>query len=308
MTVMSNKALVEAIERSRKEWYLYTKEGQKKVFDLFKQASNQIVEQISKYTKAGKIPPTRLRVLVVKIETELANLRLNYLRYLTAAQKKSIDFGVGSTISSLNGLVGPNFKINIGSSYISVDGKVKKYDPRVEAYSDSVWAALNINAMKSLVLTSYGTIPLSSRVWDITWAAEKAIRSKLHTSILLGQSSYKTANLIKKYLGVPGKFTGLELKEYKPGAGVYKSAYKNALRLATTEMNRAFNEGVIKYSMEKPWITGWIWHTASGNPCDDCSDKEGVFFPKDDAPYVPLHPWCLCWLEIVTNSNVMANV
>jgi len=86
-------------------------------------------------------------------------------------------------------------------------------------------------------------------------------------------------------------------KAYTPGRGVYRSAYKNAMRLARTEMARAYSEGTIRYGQSKDWIDGWIWR--NGGPAEDIPCQEdGTFFPKSDPPTIPVHPNCMCFLEL----------
>ena len=89
----------------------------------------------------------------------------------------------------------------------------------------------------------------------------------------------------------------------RPGVGVSRSAYKNALRVSRTELARAYNEGTVRYGKEKAWIKGWISRVTSGNPAPYDASVDGQFFPKDDPPPIPYHPNCVCYAELVTDDT-----
>jgi hypothetical protein len=78
------------------------------------------------------------------------------------------------------------------------------------------------------------------------------------------------------------------------------------MRLAQTEMARAYNEGAWRYMQEKKWIDGGIWRTVHFTPCPECEALEGRFFPKDDMPSMPLHPWCYCDWEMHIRGEPIA--
>jgi len=287
-----------AIEEARDDWVNYTITQEHKIYTLLDDAANYITAQIARYTKDGKIPPARLKLLLNNIKMEMDRFRPRYKRLIN--KSKSVDYGIISSMQGAKVAMPSKFKIGIGTSFFGKDGKVRRYDSKIETYSDSIWAQINGQAMDALIRTSYGGIAFSRRVWDITWSAERQIRNQINLAVLTGQSSAKVSRRIRGYMGIPDTFRGLAFKEYHPGAGIYRSAYKNALRLANTEMSRAYVEGTFRYAMMKDWVIGWKWRTGSGNPCDDCLDNEGTFFSKKDGPpNIPLHPFCACYPETI---------
>jgi hypothetical protein len=288
----------EAIERARGDWVSYTIEQERKIYTLFEQASDKLTAQIAKFTVEGKIPPARLGILLGQIKAEMDVLRPRLRSMIRRAQSKSVDYGLKTSIAGANAAMPPTFKAGIGTSFFDKTGKIIRHDAKVETYAASAWARINGKAMDALIRTSYGGIAFSRRVWDITWPVERQVRNQINLAVLTGTSADGITRNIRSYLGLPETFRGLAFKEFHPGAGVYKSAYKNALRLAGTEINRGFNEGIFRYGMEKKWVTGYMWRTGSGNPCEECLDEAGNFFPKDNPPYIPLHPFCYCWAEV----------
>ena len=298
MAKLVTEIIREAIEEARGDWVSYTIEQERKIFTLFVQASDTLTAQIARFTTEGKIPPARLGMLLRQIKTEMDILRPRLRGLIRGAQSKSVDYGLKTSIIGAKVAMPSTFKVGIGTSFFDKSGKVVRHDAKEELYAASAWARINGQAMDALMRTSYGGIAFSRRVWDVTWSVERQIRNQINLAVLTGTSANKVARNIRSYLGLPETFRGLAFKEFLPGPGIYKSAYKNALRLAGTEINRAFNEGLIRYAKEKKWVKGWIWRIGSGNPCEDCLDLAGNYFSKGDAPFIPLHPFCACYLEI----------
>lgn len=289
----------EAIRKARGDWVSYTLAQERRIYELLEQASNQLTSQIAKYAIEGKIPPVRLRVLLGEIKGRMDALRPGLKNIIRSAQKNSVDYGLKTSIVGASIAMPPSFKAGIGTSFFGKDGKIVRHDAKLETYAASAWARINGKAMDALMRTSYGGITFSRRVWDITWPVERQIRNQINLAVLTGSSADKVARSIRSYLGLPETFRGLAFREFHPGPGVYRSAYKNALRLSGTEINRAFCEGIFRYGKEKEWVTGYIWRVGSDDPCEECESNEGEFFPKDEPPDIPLHPHCYCWPETV---------
>jgi hypothetical protein len=172
-----------------------------------------------------------------------------------------------------------------------------------EVYKDSKWGKINKNAMAALIKNPSAGITLSDRVWDLTWAAEKAMRARLQMAVLQGDSAARLSRDIRGLLSQPLTLRGKVKAAYHPGSGVYKSAYQNAMRFARTEYNRAFSEGTFRYAQDKDWVQGYIWHTGGSNPCEDCAALDGTEYEKGNEPSIPLHPNCECWIELVTEES-----
>lgn len=100
-----------------------------------------------------------------------------------------------------------------------------------------------------------GGLNLSERVWNLNEATKREIETIVQNGIKEGKSADAIQRSVRKYLNNPdtlfrrvrNKETGkLELsqaaKKYHPGQGVYRSAYKNAMRLIRNEVNIAYRE------------------------------------------------------------------
>lgn len=276
-----------ALDKARQDWSKYTDQKMSEIYDLYSEAYKSIEIAIIKATRGGNLPPARLVHLLNEVKQAMDNLRVQLRRSIRKYQKESVESSIKGIIASLEGKVSVNIKV---------------------AVSDATWSKMNADAMDALMKINFGGITFSRRVWDNVWPIERQIRNRIQTAVMLGDSAYVVARDIRKYLGTSKTLRGKALLDYHPGSGVYKSGFSNAVRLARTELNRAFNEGIIRYGLQKDWVDGFIWRVASGNPCEDCQDEDGVFFPADEAPYIPLHPNCMCYLEIhIADSANLAN-
>ena len=156
---------------------------------------------------------------------------------------------------------------------------------------------------------------LSGRVWNLAGNAKKEIEVILQNAIKEGRRGTEIAKDLRRFLIEPNKLfrrvrnkeTGaLELsaaaKAYHPGQGVYRSSYKNALRMARTELKAAQCEAAWQSAQTNPLIVGWEIrlsnnHTTlrDGKPCpfhDMCDELQGVY-PKAFR-FRGWHPHCRC--------------
>lgn len=290
-------------EEARKIWVRNSLVTLKEIERILEEAYLRISNDFYKLSTTDKIAITKMRTLQSQVARELARVRPLILAKTKLLQKRAIDEGlILSTILSKEVL--PKADVFIGTSFMSADGVVKKYDATKEAFAASLWYKINTEAMEALVAYTKGGIPLSKRVWDITWAAEKSIRARLEQGILLGHPAKEIARDIKGFLVNKSGFskygTTAEL-----GSGVYRSAFDNAMRVARTEMNRGYIEGMYRYGLHKEWVIGYKWRTGSGNPCEVCLDYEGTYFPKSEPPMMPVHPHCMCYPEIIYDENII---
>jgi len=309
----------QAVLNARKDWLHYTIKQEREIYALLSGAADRIQKLLAKYAQEGKLPPGRLvsllgsefnpapdsiRGIIRQIRPDLRMLAKNGMR-------QSINFGMQTYIYALQAQTLPkNAKLGIGSSFIGKDGKIRAYDVSKELWKDSLWGRINSDAMDFLMRTQYGRITFSNRVWDITWDAEKLIRNRINTGVLLGESVDKVGREIRPYLAEPyarfhrvrkdGKLVlSKPARAYHPGRGVYRSAFQNSRRLVRTEYARAYNEGMVRYVKRKTWLKGWISRVGSDNPAPYDASVDGSFFPKDSPPEIPYHPNCMCYAEPV---------
>lgn len=100
---------------------------------------------------------------------------------------------------------------------------------------------------------------------------------------------------------IDGKVRFVEEALEKVGMGVYRSARKNALRVARTEINAAYHKARNDRWAKEPFVIGQYIHTSPQHPHEDiCDDLEGRY-PKD-FDWESWHAQCMC-----SSSPIMIN-
>lgn len=147
---------------------------------------------------------------------------------------------------------------------------------------------------------------ISSRVWDITDGAMDNLEYYLSSGLSSGRPAALISQDIRQLLNEPnrrfrrvrdanGKLVPSQpMKDYHPGQGVYRSSYKNALRLAATKTNKAFRTADYERWQNMDFVTGIEVERSPTNhgPCPVCDAKAGKY-PKD-FKFTGWHPHCIC--------------
>lgn len=166
---------------------------------------------------------------------------------------------------------------------------------------------------------------LSQKVWKYAKEAKVDIESALELGIKTGQSAASMARDLKQYLKEPDKlFRRVRDKDgklhlskaaqaYHPGQGVYRSSYKNALRLAVTEANMAYRASDYERVQNFDFVVGIEVklsnnHTLNGKPFYDICDELKGKYPKD-FKFRGWHPFCRCHAITIlkTREELMAD-
>ena len=150
-------------------------------------------------------------------------------------------------------------------------------------------ASRSQNALNSFIREKRGGYTLSDRVWKITEGSKKEIEIMIQNGIKEGLSADDMARQVQKYLREPDRLfrrvrnaatKKLELseaaKKYHPGQGVYRSSYKNALRLVSNEINRSYRESTWLSFQDNPLVIGYEIQLSNNHTC---SDGKGGIIP-----------------------------
>lgn len=155
---------------------------------------------------------------------------------------------------------------------------------------------------------------LSDRVWNVVKSFEKEVGIALNVSLVEGRSAAETAREVKKLLKNPdalfrkvkNKYGNLGLsqaaKKYHPGRGVYRSAYKNALRMVSTEINMAYRQADMDAWQEMDFVRGIeIKRSKNLSECPMCDKLKGIY-PKNFV-FIGWHPNCRCYATSILISE-----
>jgi len=149
---------------------------------------------------------------------------------------------------------------------------------------------------------------VSQRVWNISNQFEKELQVHLAIGIMQGDSAQVISQRIRQYLNNPdalfrrvrdaeGKLIPSQAMEaFHPGQGVYRSAYKNAMRVARTETNMAYLRSDCDRWSNSRIVMGIEIRLSASHPNynfeEICEELEGDY--PADFLFEGWHPHCLC--------------
>lgn len=202
-------------------------------------------------------------------------------------------------------------------------------DKAIRVARDTAAATFIANRMK----TKNG-LNLAQTIWNYCQQTksefEMAMSNTIADGIKKGSSAEEVGKSIRKYLNDPdmmyrryhtikvqkngkkkdvvtwrrrriidGKVRFIEEPLEKVGMGVYRSARKNALRVARTEINSAYHKARNERWQNEPFVIGQYIHVSPQHNIDDiCNDLEGRY-PKDYV-WISWHPQCICTSDPIT--------
>lgn len=173
------------------------------------------------------------------------------------------------------------------------------------------WKNQNLLALSAFQKRKIAGMGLSERVWNLTQTAKQELELALDIGIGEGKSADELSRDIRQYLNEPNKLfrrvrdergilrLSKAAKMYHPGRGVYRSSYKNALRLTQTETNMAYRSADHERWQQLSFVIGQRInlsnnHTLNGVPFYDICDELAGVYPKD-FKFVGWHPKCRCY-------------
>lgn len=155
-------------------------------------------------------------------------------------------------------------------------------------------------------------LKLSDRVWYITQQTKSQLEFYLDSSVVAGRNSNGISSDIRQILQNPQKrfrrirnekgelVLSQPMKDYHPGQGVYRSAYKNALRTSATTTNTAYRSADYERWSKQDFILGIEIQRSANNrgPCKICDAMIGKY-PKT-FKFTGFHPFCICFATPIT--------
>jgi len=190
----------------------------------------------------------------------------------------------------------------------------------------------NIKAAEAFAKRTRGGFNISDRVWNLNKRTKLELENYLLDGIAEGKSANEMARSTQRYLKEPNKLfrrvrsiagdptSKLVLSKpaaaYHPGRGVYRSAFKNARRLAATETNMAYRAADFARIQKIPFVTGIEVKLSAAHPkFDICDDMAGKYPPGFHFP--GWHALCFCYqisillpkekfLNFITSNNPSA--
>lgn len=160
----------------------------------------------------------------------------------------------------------------------------------------TLFAGINERAvMAMLARTRADGLMISDRIWKAAETWRNSSTRLVEDAIARGLDSRKLARELYRYLK-PDVWTAHKM-ETRKRLGVPKNVSYEAMRLARTEINNAFHEGMIAANHGVPGYIGISWLLSDSHPatdvCDDMASNmfhgEPGFYPRGEEPTRP-HP------------------
>lgn len=180
------------------------------------------------------------------------------------------------------------------------------------------WKQPNLEALAAFQARKTNGLGLSDRVWNITEQFKQELELALDIGLGEGKSAAELSRDVRRYLNEPerlfrrvrDKHGVLRLskaaKAYHPGQGVFRSSYKNALRLTATENNIAYRTSDYNRWQQLDFVVGIEIRCSNNHPDYDVCDELKGKYPKD-FKFTGWHPFCRCHaVPILKTTEEMA--
>lgn len=166
----------------------------------------------------------------------------------------------------------------------------------------------NLDALQAFQQRKVGGMDLSERVWKYTEQYKEQIEIGLDVGLGEGRSAQQLSRDLRQNLKDPDRLFrrvrdkrgNLQLskaaKAFHPGTGVYRSSYKNAMRLTRSEINMAYREADHLRWEQLDFVVGFEVHRSNHEPRFKCKlcDRLVGRYPKW-FKYKGFHPQCMCY-------------
>ena len=166
----------------------------------------------------------------------------------------------------------------------------------------------NLDALSAFQSRKVEGMNLSQRVWKYVDQYKAQMESALDVGLGEGRSAEELSRDVRQNLREPNRLFrrvrdkrgNLVLSKraaaFHPGRGVYRSSYKNAMRLTRSEINMAYRESDWQRWQSLDFVVGFEIHRSNHEPlckCDICSKLVGRY-PKT-FKFKGWHPQCMCY-------------
>lgn len=166
----------------------------------------------------------------------------------------------------------------------------------------------NLDALSSFQGRKVEGMNLSQRVWKYIDQYKAQLESALDVGLGEGRSADQLSRDVRQNLREPNRLfrrvrdkrgnlvLSKAAKAFHPGRGVYRSSYKNAMRLTRSEINMAYRESDYQRWQTLDFVVGFEIHRSNHEPLCDCDLCEKLVgkYPKT-FKFKGWHPQCMCY-------------
>lgn len=166
----------------------------------------------------------------------------------------------------------------------------------------------NLDALAAFQGRKVDGMDLSQRIWKYVGQYREQLESALDVGLGEGRSADELSRDVRQNLLDPNRLfrrvrdkrgnlvLSKAARAFHPGRGVYRSSYKNAMRLTRSEINMAYRESDWQRWQSLDFVVGFEIHRSNHEPlckCDTCAKLVGRY-PKT-FKFKGWHPQCMCY-------------
>lgn len=252
------------------------------VFNLF---IRQVAPILERYDYSGSSVWAKNKLIESKVNQEVERLQSNLENVIRGNQKWAWNLSNAKNDNLVEGYLRG---LNI-----------------TEAIKQGMFAQ-NLVALEQFMKRKINDFSVSDRIWRTSKQAKTQLEFFLQSGIGEGRSAVSLSKDIRQLLWDPDTLfrrvrdkngnlvPSKPMKDYHPGQGKYRSAYKNALRLSATEINMAYRSSDHERWQQLDFVAGIEIKLSSAHPRTDICDYMKGRYPKD-FKFTGWHPFCLCF-------------
>jgi len=170
----------------------------------------------------------------------------------------------------------------------------------------------NLDALQTFQQRKINGMDLSQRVWKYVGQYKDQLELGLDVGLGEGRSAQQLSKDVRQNLQDPDRLfrrvrdkrgnlvLSKAAKAFHPGQGVYRSSYKNAMRLTRSEVNMAYREADWLRWQQLDFVVGFEIHRSNHDPVYKCKLCERLVgrYPKW-FKFKGWHPQCRCYMTAV---------
>lgn len=289
--------MIDEVLKYEKRLFAQVMAQERAISVLFDDFTRSVAPLLRRYrTESGvKSVWIRNREIEAAIDAQLRRLQTDLSSYLNSQTVKAWDLSHAKT----DAIVGSYIK-GLALSETAKDGLFFR----------------NLDALKAFQNRVEKGFSVSQRIWKTTQEMKQQMELYLQSGLSTGRSAAQISRDVRGFLQDPDKRfrrvrdpeTGklkasVPMKNYHPGQGKYRSAYKNALRMTRSETNMAYRLSDQTRWKNIDFITGYEVKLSAAHPVYDICDYMAGQYPKNFV-FGGWHPNCYCYsVPVMVNQD-----
>lgn len=288
----------------RRTFLMAQKRGEQPIQNSLRALADRAAGIVTREARAGVLPAGRYGAVIASLTEANKETYKEIARTFQAQLRGSVTIGLKHSMQNAKAVVdhvraareGVDYLDDVEEDLVHLDEADPLKQKVLYSPSSDFFKRLFKGALKDTMKAGlFGDTGVSSRVWDLRGQNMAQMKRMISSGIARGDDPATISRDIRGILIQPKTLRGAAFDSSRPGVGVYRSAYQNAMRLTRTETNRAYVLSDTIFADEKGW--NLIWTVSTGqreeDECDELGGEEMT--PEEFAKNYPQHPNDLCY-------------